>query len=620
MRKIIDKTRSILTNLAIICMALSAVAVVGSCSNDDEGDGFGNRDFVIVGTTTNSDGVAVVSCDGRAQSISLVFKAKASYVITTNGDEWINIVSGERGEGGNACSVKLKVTDNMSGGMRSTDVYIEVEGKRSRLAEITQSVITMDAIVQTMDKRLEAEYYWLDGYKRIKQAGKIDYTLTGQNFLNGALLNMGNVNLSDGYYDSNGKRRLFSYVKEIGTSRASEGASLTNGYGVALCYTIIAYRDTPNYGFLVEHVYPGSPAAMEGIQRGDEILTVNGKSIDSSNYSSLFNTLQSGSGTSITIGRREAGNVVEHTLSSGSYYKNPIACAMVLEEQSGTGYEFGDKKIGYISYLSFDHDYDDDLATTLRMLQSQGVTDMIIDLRSNGGGHVITSAYFASMLLSEEYVDKPMVVLERHKDNMNGNTIVPFYHTMSFDDEEIELPHLGMDKVCFITSDNTASASEMLIMGLRAQGVTATTVGKTSMGKDCGMDVYRISHSGKVYEFAPITFMNRFENYNVDFSEGIIPDVDFNALKNGVLSEEIKNDLEWFPLPERGVVWGDYMGDIALREAVANILGGSSISSVSQAATRAVEPKPLRKVEMPRPMEMGMYLTERDREKLTTVE
>lgn len=133
------------------------------------------------------------------------------------------------------------------------------------------------------------------------------------------------------------------------------------------------------------------------------------------------------------------------------------------------------------------------------------------------------------------------------------------------------------------------------------------------------MDVYRISHSGKVYEFAPITFMNRFENYNVDFSEGIIPDVDFNTLKDVVVSEDIKNDLDWFPLPERGVVWGDYIGDIALREAVANILGGSSISQ-SAAATRAVEPKPLRKVEMERPMKMGMYLPESDRERLTTVE
>jgi hypothetical protein len=186
------------------------------------------------------------------------------------------------------------------------------------------------------------------------------------------------------------------------------------------------------------------------------------------------------------------------------------------------------------------------------------------------------------------------------------------------------LPHLDLNSIYFLTSGDTASASEMLIMGLRAQGIDAKTIGKRSMGKDCGMDVMVASVGSTYYEFAPITFMNVFKGYDVDFGDGIVADVDFDILMQQTSDEMLKEALDWYPLPEVGAAWGNYTVDIALGEAVANILGGTifEVSSpqgkaFTAPATRAAGSQKMGKfktIESERVA--GMYLMEHEREQL----
>lgn len=611
-----------------VYVAMAIMSMMGSisCSSDgDEDDGLGKSGFAIVGTATKPTGAAVVSCDGRAQSISLIFKVNDSYEVITDGSDWLSIVSGGAGEAGMSQSLKLHISENAEGGSRVANVYIKVGDNELReMAEITQSSLSIEAVVKWMDTRLVKEYYWLEAYCKAKDAGKINYDLRGQEFLNKALLGLGSVNRDDGYVDANGERHLFSYISEYSASRALAGTSAVRGYGFDLCYTIISFSDSPNYAFLLEHVYPGSPAEMMGFQRGDMIMQVNGNNINGTNYTNLFNTLQSGGMGAISVGKREtmsdgSKKIVTYDVASGEYYKSPIACSMILSENEAYGFDFGDKKIGYISYLSFDSDYDDELIESMKKMEQEGVTDLIIDLRNNGGGAVYSSSYFASMILSSDYVGKTMVVLERNVANENGNDEVPFVGEVKLSKEQsVELPHLNLQKVYFITSDNTASASEMLIMGLRAQGVEAVTIGTQSLGKDCGMDVMRAQYGAKTYEYAPITFMNRFENYDVSFADGIPADIDFSVLVNEVADEDLKGTLDWYPLPELSVGWGDYLGDIALAESVANILGGTIFPSSGASArftmphtlkTRASAETLKRGVELERPAIRGMYVT-----------
>lgn len=611
-------------------MALS-LAGVCSCAEDEADDGLGENGFKIVGTSTNSDGTAVVSCDKRKNSVSLIFNVRDSYIVTVDGYDWLSIASGETGEAGNSRSLKINVAENKSGEVRFGVVSILIgKNKECKLATVTQTASTSNAIVDWMDERLSKEYYWLTEYNKMRDEGKIDYSLTGQKFLDGALLNMGTVNLADGYIGNDGKRRLFTYIHESSATKAIEGTQKVSGYGFEMCYTIISFQNSSNYAFLLEHVYPGSPADMVGFKRGDLITMINNSAINGSNYENLFNMLQFGGNGAISVTKRtgvvdDKEVTVTLDVAMGEYYQTPIACNMILKENAEYGFVFGDKKIGYISYLSFDGDFDDELIYAMKDMERAGVTDLIIDLRTNGGGSVYSSVYFASMLLPESYVGKNMVTLKRHKDNLNGDDVIPFVNEVQLSKTEtLTLPHLNLSKVCFITSDDTASASEMLIMALRAQGVEATTVGTQSLGKDCGMDVMAVVQGSTRYEFAPITFMNLFEGYDVDFSDGIPADRDFSVLKDHLKDEDMADALDWYPLPELYVSWGDYLSDIGLGEAVANILGGSIFDTSAeesklwrkQPATRASAVKKQRAVEMAKPAKMGMYLMEHEREML----
>lgn len=627
MRKIFDNLGFSLRKVMFAMVAICAMVVNVACSDEQPEEDFGKNGFSFVGTSTNTDGAASISCDGKAQSVSFTFHAAEDYSIYTDGSDWIQIVSGKSGVAGKSRNVKFKLKDNLVENIRTAVVYITIgNNEPCMFAKISQSLFKMDAIVEWMDERLANEYYWLHKYKKLKESGDIDYSKKGQDFLNSALMGSkwGNVNKDDGYVDAKGNRHLFSYIHESSLTRVGDEVAKSYGFGFEMCYTIISFSDAPYYAFLLEHVYPGSPADMAGFRRGDMIRKVNGKDIDNTNYTSLFNLLQSGGASSVSVTRRTgvAGGQEQletFDVAAGEYYESPVACSMVLQNEQ----LLGANKIGYISYLSFDGDYDEDLIIAMQELESEGITDLIIDLRTNGGGSVLSSSYFASMILPASYAGKTMVTLDRHDLNKYGDSDIPFVGEVELSANNImELPHLNLDRVYFITADNTASASELLIMGLRAQGIEVVTIGKRTLGKDCGMDVMIVNYNSTRYEFAPITFMNKFGNYNVNFSEGIVPDVDFDAMSQTVVDEDLLDALDWFPLPELYVNWGDIMGDIALGEAVNHIIGKPSIASAvpqNKVKTRAAVEQPQRVVELPRPEIKGMYLLEHEREQLQSL-
>ena len=618
----------------IVCVAMFAV----SCSESGDDKSKSTSGFEIVGTPINEkDGSAKIHCDGRAQSVSLSFNVDEDYFISMDEYDWVTINSGdESGEAGSSRGLKLFLTQNSGDMARGATIYITVgNNPRCKLATIMQTFSKMDVIVEWIDERLENEYYWLDKYRELKQADKIDYSLTGQEFLTAALTGnkWGNVNKDDGYVGADGKWHLFSYLHQYSASRAASDVQATFGFGIELCWTVIAFND--GYAFLVDHIYPSSPAEIAGLKRGDVIQRVNGQSITANNYETLFYSIQTPTAKSISVGRYEVNAAGEDVINNfdlvaNYYHATPVAFCGLLQENVEFGYVFEDKKIGYISYLTFDADYDDELIAALARLEREGATDVVVDLRSNGGGSVLSSSYFASMLLPASYTGKEMVELERHPENKYGNSSVEFVSEVEIDEQTLTLPHLNLESVYFLTSNDTASASEMLIMGLRAQGIDAKTVGTRTMGKDCGMDVQVVSVGSTYYEFAPITFMNKFKGYDVDFSEGIEADVNFDMLRMMVKDEYIKEALEWYPLPEIGAYWGNYTVDIALAEAVANILGtsifdvssaqGKSVNYPTVVKTRAANNQRagvFKKIESNRPV--GMYLLESEREQLRSL-
>lgn len=407
---------------------------------------------------------------------------------------------------------------------------------------------TEDAIISYIDQRLEQEYYWLDEVKQ--KRSMFNRRLPWDQYLSHALSKL-TTNEDDGSYNSKGQRSYYSYIRDVTATRAEK-----MGFGILLHYTILIIDDNNHLGFVVESVYPNSPAEMAGIKRGDIIIEIGGRFIDTSNYANHFNSIQSGGVTSLdlTLRRRaESGAEFDVSLERAYFDETPIACYDVIDVE---GY---DKRIGYLAYLGFESEYNNELTEALTYLASEGVEELVLDLRCNGGGALTSALLLCSAIVPSSYEEQTLCTIERNKSN-----------TVSSKSSEFKLENTGqllnLERVTVLCSKYSASASELVVMGLRGLDFPVRLIGSTTEGKNCGMDVTHKRINGKDLEYAPITFMCFNAKGFGDWGEGIVPDVDLTAESNeyGVYDN-------YYPLPY--TEWGDLKRDIGLAVAVADITG-----------------------------------------------
>lgn len=405
-------------------------------------------------------------------------------------------------------------------------------------------------IIDYIDKRLEEEYYWLD--EVAEKSDLFNRRLAWEEYLDAALLKL-STNGDDGYTNSRGQRIFYSYIHEIPDFTRSQ----TTGFGIELHYTIaVIDKDNGNYGFIVENVFDDSPAKAADMRRGDVITQVNGEDINSQNYVTLFNTIQNNSASSLRLQyrRQSDGESYAATLSGSTYTPSTVAYSDILNIE---GY---DSPIGYLVYTGFESEYDEELLAAIGSFATAGVKDVILDLRCNGGGALSSAIKLASALLPAEMEGKTLCSVKRNPKNLVGESEQTF--NLENCGAILSLPELTV-----ICSDNSASASELIVMGLRGLDIPVKLIGSTTEGKNCGMDVSRRKVGNKYVEYAPITFMCFNAKGFGDWGEGIAPDVDLTT--ENIYGVKDAN----YPLPR--CAWGDMEHDIALISAVASVTGKS---------------------------------------------
>lgn len=503
-----------------------------------------------------------------------------------------------------------------------------------------------------VDQRLQDEYYWLDIYK--ENIDKFDYSLDYDKFLSTSLLSL-TGNEMDGY-TSNGTRYLYSYITRESTGRAADDR-MVNSFGIIIAPNYYGGDEEGTAMLVVEHVYPGSPAAEAGLVRGNLITKVDGATIPAptanlQQFYTLRNKLEYGTGSMTIEGERmdrKSGRYLtyRHSLTSADYDPSPVAYYSVLklDEEINAQINPDGKKIGYLSYLGFESEFNDDLIEALSYLAARGVTDLILDLRLNGGGSVDTSTMLGSMLLSEDYVGKTYATLKRNPENklfpkneLDTECLI-VKNGIGEEFENTDLPNLNLPELWVITSSYTASASEMVIKGLEGLDVPVKLVGKTTNGKNCGMDVMEKTFGSYIYTYAPITFMNFNAKGDNDYADGIKPQVNFDDYYNesNIQSSYQTYQCYVFPMPmnewaemnftpsENGGI--SISGDFALCETVLRIGGRTMLKSGTSAAlqfkptemmtTRAAEAKMVYDANIiPQNRAYGATLTEAEREAL----
>jgi len=193
-------------------------------------------------------------------------------------------------------------------------------------------------------------------------------------------------------------------------------------------------------------------------------------------------------------------------------------------------------------------DFDEALNNAFADFKAQGVTDLILDLRYNGGGSVSTATYLASMITGQ--FAGQVFAVERWNSKVQpyrGNSREYFTDNIVKDSRKIAINSLRMSKVYIITSENTASASELVINGLKPY-IQVVQVGATTIGKNQGsVTIYDyIDAQGKVknpkHKWAMQPLVMKIENAKGvgDYVNGLSPDIFIEEIGSnlGVLGDE----------------------------------------------------------------------------------
>lgn len=335
-------------------------------------------------------------------------------------------------------------------------------------------------------KGLNAYYLWQDQVpdlsdRRFKNDQELYSYLSGQSdpaaFFN-SLLYMPNEYPKD-------PNKTYSWIVDdyVALEQAFQSIRLTSGMKVKGK----DYLDgSGNYYVYVYDVVKGSSAETNGVTRGMLITQVNGTTITEANVNSLF----SGNSFTIHLADYNAGNPTTNgttiALTKSQLTENPIKEAKVIT--SGT------KKIGYIMYNQFSNSFDGELNAEFLKFQNETIDDLIIDLRYNGGGSVQTAVYLGSMVTGQfkdelyskqVWNSKVMAVTDPNQliNNFTDKILNKDASGTIVLDETINSLNLGT--VYFIVSDNTASASELIINALSPY-INVKLVGVQTYGKHVG--------------------------------------------------------------------------------------------------------------------------------------
>ena len=331
----------------------------------------------------------------------------------------------------------------------------------------------------------------------------------------------------------------FSYITDNYIDLENQFKGITAGLGMNYSFGLV--KKLGIYLAYVRYVVPNSEAERKGLQRGDVILSVNNQQLTRTNAQQLLQkTPVISFATYRFLNDKFEPTGKTYTLRQEQTPENPVLIHKVFNK--------GGKKIAYLMYNAFVADFDEALNNAFADLKAQGVTDLILDLRYNGGGSVSTATYLASMITGQ--FAGQVFAVERWNNKVQphrGNSREYFTDNIVKDSRKIAINSLRMSKVYIITSENTASASELVINGLKPY-IQVVQVGATTIGKNQGsVTIYDyIDTQGKVknpkHKWAMQPLVMKIENAKGvgDYVNGLSPDIFIEEIGSnlGVLGDE----------------------------------------------------------------------------------
>jgi C-terminal processing protease CtpA/Prc len=291
---------------------------------------------------------------------------------------------------------------------------------------------------------------------------------------------------------------------------------------------------------VVNYIKPNSPASLTALKRGDIFLTVNGKQLMTDNYGELINEMSAPH--TLGIYRGSATSLQSISLSVTEYKENPVFLDSI--------YQISGKKIAYLIYNFFASDNGDNSYSYLKELNNifgkfkqANVNELVLDLRYDGGGDAEVATALGSMIsgkgssdlfYTEQYnsiVDNELKKkggADYNKTFFNNNLILRDANGKIID-QSIPVNKLtGLSRLYVLTSQNTASASELIINGLKPY-MNVILVGEQTYGKNVGMwFIYETDpqkQKDNHWGMLPIVFKLYNSQNSSDYSKGFVPNI-----------------------------------------------------------------------------------------------
>jgi len=373
------------------------------------------------------------------------------------------------------------------------------------------------------------------------------------------------------------------YIKDV-DEQLNKFNGTTKSYGIGFGGLVQVSGQSNVIGY-ISYVSPNSPAADAGIKRGDIIYKVDGIVMDVDNYSVINNMFRNET-VELGFATVSEGNIVTPTvdksISAITLTTNPVHHSSVIEENG--------KKIGYLVYNGFRGTFNGELNDVFGLFKSRGVTELVLDLRYNGGGSVLSSALLSSMIYGDAPAESNNTIFAKltynNKRNVDNGSAYPFFDEVYLYDK-ISGEYKGtspmnrltnINRLYVITSEDTASASEMIINGLSPY-MPVTTIGETTVGKNEGS--ITVVDASKGSENEPFTDI---ENRNKAHTVGMQPIVfqifnsnDQNDYDNGFVPKKVVEEWRHY----KNILPFGNTDEVMLRATLDDMLGLSSKSIAS---------------------------------------
>ncbi|OBQ55429.1 carboxyl-terminal protease [Tamlana sp. s12] len=341
----------------------------------------------------------------------------------------------------------------------------------------------------------------------------------------------------------------FSWIVDdfIALEESFQGVSITNGMEFQL-YRFPSASSTL-FG-VVTYVLPDTHAQSKGVTRGDIFYAVDGTSLNTGNYLQLLNQ----SSYTIDLGEYNTNDTDDTSddsitpinksisLTKTQYDENPVYIQKVIEQSQ--------RKIGYLMYNAFTGTdaYNQALNQAFGAFKSAGISDLVLDLRYNSGGSVNSAILLSSMITgqfngdifcTEQWNSEIQATFEQEAPEQLINRFVNSLNGSS-------LNSLNLSKVYVLTTGRSASASELVINGLKPY-IQVIQIGTTTAGKyQASTTLYDSPDFGRqganpahTYAMQPLIYKSLNADGETDYFNGLTPAIELGeqVTNMGVLGD-----------------------------------------------------------------------------------